>query len=250
MQTEGPGMPGTQPETPRSPRRVFSAPAVSQKVSFASSKPQLFAPGGDNKSLDDARSRFLTGPLDPAPSERLPGRVLERLLAGGPARIAESLQALKAESVRSAPAGPPLPSGNPPSGLTDPAVCRWNWGAFLGGGLWALSHRMLLLGLLLLLFFWTFPLPNILMGRFGGQMAWRQRPFADLEQYRAVQGAWTRAGVLVVLVHALLVASPGLLHPRCVAKSLICLQQTTTFCALRGAQDSSAMLGPDTHTDS
>jgi len=34
------------------------------------------------------------------------------------------------------------------------------------------------------------------------------------------------------------VASPGLLHPRCVAKSLICLQQTTTFCALRGAQES------------
>ncbi|MPN49966.1 hypothetical protein SDC9_197590 [bioreactor metagenome] len=65
---------------------------------------------------------------------------------------------------------------------------------------------MLLLGLLLLLFFWTFPLPNILMGRFGGQMAWRQRPFADLEQFRAVQGAWTRAGMLVVLAHALLVA--------------------------------------------
>ena len=56
----GPLILGTQPETPRSPRRVFSAPAVSQKVSFASSKPQLFAPDGDKKSLDDARSGFPT----------------------------------------------------------------------------------------------------------------------------------------------------------------------------------------------
>ncbi|GEM_PF-3342616 len=142
---------------------------------------------------------------DPAPSERLPGRVLERLLAGGPARIQESLNDLKAELARSAPTGPTLPSGNPSRGLADPAVCRWNWGAFLGGGLWALSHRMLLLGGLLLLFFWTFPLPNILLGRFGGQMAWRERPFADLEQFRAVQAAWARAGLLVVLAHGLLV---------------------------------------------
>ncbi|NMA28028.1 MAG: hypothetical protein GX934_09710 [Burkholderiales bacterium] len=142
---------------------------------------------------------------EPAPTDRLPGRLLERLLARGPARVSESLQTLKAELDRSASAGPPLPSGNPASGLTAPAVCRWNWGAFLGGGLWALSHRMLLLGFLLLLFFWTFPLPNILMGRFGGQMAWRQRPFADLEQFQAVQGAWARAGVLVVLAHVILV---------------------------------------------
>jgi len=141
---------------------------------------------------------------DPAPSERLPGRVLERLLAGGPARIQESLQDLKAELATSASADPSLPSGNPARGLADPAVRQWNWGAFLGGGLWALSHRMLLLGLLLLLFFWTFPLPNILLGRFGGQMAWRERPFADIERFRAVQGAWARAGVLVILAYGFL----------------------------------------------
>jgi len=59
-----------------------------------------------------------------------------------------------------------------------------------------------------------------------------------------------RNRLLGTCVNTASVASPGLLHPRCVAKSLICLKQTTTSCALRGAQDPSAMLGPDTHTGS
>ncbi len=136
--------------------------------------------------------------------EQVPGGLLERLLQGGPDRIQESLQALEAELARSRPAGPVLPSGNPARGLAEPAVNRWNWGAFLGGGLWAFSHRMFLSGFLLLLFFWMFPLPNLLLGRFGGQMAWRARPFADLEQFRAVQAAWARAGWLVVAAYLLL----------------------------------------------
>jgi hypothetical protein len=134
--------------------------------------------------------------------DALPGVVLERLLQAGPAHIAESLVGLKASLAEQARAERDclsLASGNPSQGLNAPAVRGWSWAAFLGGGPWALAHRMVLLGVVLLLAFWTFPLPNLLLGRFGGQMAWRQRPFSGLDQFQAVERTWARVGVLVVL---------------------------------------------------
>lgn len=132
----------------------------------------------------------------------IPGVQLERLLADGPQGIQRALLALQADLARQdaeARGGPSLASGNSFLGLNDPSVRGWNWAAFLGGGPWALAHRMPWLGVGLLLGFWAFPLPNLLLGRFGGQMAWRQRPFSGVDAFRSVQRAWFRAGLLVVL---------------------------------------------------
>ncbi len=140
-------------------------------------------------------------PEGPA-QDLLAGIRLQCLLQDGPQGIPEALRALEADLARQAAearGGSSLASGNPIPCLNDPAVRGWSWAAFLGGGPWALAHRMPWLGLGLLLGFWAFPLPNLLLGRFGGQMAWRQRPFPGVEEFRVVQRAWARAGGLVVL---------------------------------------------------
>jgi hypothetical protein len=100
------GILGTRPKTPRSPRRVFPAPALSRKTLFATSKPRLSAPSRNEKSLGDARSRFPTGPLE---------------LDGGVAphrALRNYLRAVAAEPVApEAPApAPPPPRSRPAKG--------------------------------------------------------------------------------------------------------------------------------------
>ena len=48
-----------------------------------------------------------------------------------------------------------------------------------------------------LLFMGTFPIPNLLLGFFGNELAWRYRPFDSPEEFRKVQSAWTRMGIVV-----------------------------------------------------
>ena len=147
----------------------------------------------------------------PQPSQdTVPGVVLQRLLEGGPGHLRESLAELESLEARQQAARPALlalESGNAPGLLDDPRVNCWNWGAFLGGWAWALAHRSYGLGLVLLAFFWLFPLPNLVLGRFGGQLAWRSRTFSGVEEFQAVQRAWALAGAGVALVQVVLVTA-------------------------------------------
>lgn len=127
----------------------------------------------------------------------VPGSVLERLVHPNPEQVERALSELREATRAEVPVGRPLPSGNPSQGLLEPEVQGWNWAAFLAGPLWAAAHGMWVLGLMLLALFWLFPLPNLLLGRFGGGMAWRQRRFASLEEFRAVQRAWALGGLMI-----------------------------------------------------
>lgn len=119
-------------------------------------------------------------------------------------------------------AGPELPSGNDPDLL--PAVRSWNWGAFLLSPLWAFAHGLWPWGLAMLLLgqapgslhaYLDLHLEShgdelacallslvigLHMGRSGNELAWRARRFRDLEEFQAVQRAWTAAGVIVLAV--------------------------------------------------
>lgn len=127
----------------------------------------------------------------------VPGGVLERLVHPDPARVDAALEELLGEMQRHEMRMRPLASGNPAHGLLDPHVQGWNWGAFLAGPAWAVAHGLWPLGLLLGVVFWLFPLPNLLLGRFGGGMAWRQRRFASVAEFAAVQRAWALGGLML-----------------------------------------------------
>ena len=83
------------------------------------------------------------------------------------------------------------------------ALPRWNWGAFLLSWGWALGHRMYVIALVLFL---TGPMvASLALGAMGNELAWRYRPFSDVEEFQKVQAAWTKWGIAAAVVVALLV---------------------------------------------
>lgn len=100
-----------------------------------------------------------------------------------------------------APAAPPRPpgegentSGRGRDAWVPPEVRRWNWGAFFLGIFWGLPHRVWisLVGLLPL---GTVVMPFVL-GAKGGEWAWQNKHWRDLDHFRKVQKRWAVAGLL------------------------------------------------------
>jgi hypothetical protein len=81
-------------------------------------------------------------------------------------------------------------------------VHRLNWGAALLPGFWTFAHGASMLGVMFWLFF--LPLPPVSFGIMafllfnGNRVALERRRFADPAQFRAVERAWTIAGVVAV----------------------------------------------------
>jgi len=93
-----------------------------------------------------------------------------------------------------------LPSGNDPNLL--PQVQGWNWGAFFLGWIWAFAHRLPVWGIIGLVAQFV-PLGGlavaIYLGVKGGELAWRNRPFQSLQQFRDTERVWAWWGVGVLL---------------------------------------------------
>lgn len=98
------------------------------------------------------------------------------------------------------PMQPAAPTGVNPVGTAEgingpmPAELHgWNWGAFLWSWIWGVAHNV---WLSLLVFV---PVANVIMpfvlGAKGNEWAWQHRRFESVDQFRAVQRAWTRWGV-------------------------------------------------------
>ena len=90
---------------------------------------------------------------------------------------------------------PPLPSGNDPAVL--PSLPRWNWGAFFFGWIWALGHRMYVVAIVS-----AVPGAAIVIAVIGNGLAWKYRPFRDLEEFRQVQAAWRHAAFILLAIGA------------------------------------------------
>jgi hypothetical protein len=77
-----------------------------------------------------------------------------------------------------------------------PKIQGWNWGAFFLGWIWAISHNTWI-GLLTLVPSFGF-IMNIVLGVKGNEWAWQNRQFESVEQFKAVQKAWTIWGIVYV----------------------------------------------------
>lgn len=73
----------------------------------------------------------------------------------------------------------------------------WNWGAFLLTLIWGISHNVWIALLALI------PYVGIVMafvlGFKGNEWAWKNRKFASVEEFRAVQREWAKWGLIVLL---------------------------------------------------
>lgn len=100
------------------------------------------------------------------------------------------------------------PASNVPTGVTTNSdgpngpfpteLQGWNWSAFLLSWIWAIGHNVWL-GLLALV-----PYIGVIMvfilGFKGNEWAWQHRKFESVEQFKAVELAWTKAGVIVFVI--------------------------------------------------
>lgn len=90
-----------------------------------------------------------------------------------------------------------------PNGQFPEELRRWNWGAFFGSWLWAIANNVYV-GLLALIP----PLHliiSIVLGMKGNEWAWKHRRFESIDQFRAVQRAWTRWGVGIFIAMIVLI---------------------------------------------
>ena len=108
----------------------------------------------------------------------------------------------------SSPQLAPLPSGNDPAVLEQ--IKGLNWGAFLLNWLWTWNNIGVMWGVIYLVVCF---IPGLNLASFiasifllvkGNELAWTYRRFNSVEEFRAVQGAWVKWGLIVLGVSILI----------------------------------------------
>lgn len=101
---------------------------------------------------------------------------------------------------------PPAKQVAPVAAVPD-GVKGWSWGAFLLNVVWAIGNRTWI-GLLCLV-----PGPSLVMpfvlGAKGREWAWKNKPWASLEQFNRVQRQWSYWGVVITAVALVLSVLAG-----------------------------------------
>lgn len=99
----------------------------------------------------------------------------------------------------------PEPSQYAPSYTETPQeIKRWNWGAFMFGACWGIGNYTYLP---LLCFIPIFNLIWIFFcGAKGNEWAWKSGKFHNVEHFLAVQETWNRAGFVMFIIAACILA--------------------------------------------
>lgn len=87
-------------------------------------------------------------------------------------------------------------SGQPPVVFPE-ELKGLNWGAFFLGWIWAIGMKNLVA---FLLCFLLGGIGNIICLFTGNQWAWQSRKFASIEEFKQVQKAWTKWGLILFLI--------------------------------------------------
>lgn len=113
-------------------------------------------------------------------------------------------------AARPAPSGAPFAFGvqAPGNAIPPELTRRWSWGAFLLSSLWPFwnaNTNLRWLTIAAIVFGWLLGgIPSLALGIYlgvnGNRIAARDRRFASTAEFAAVQSAWARAGVIVVIV--------------------------------------------------
>lgn len=91
-------------------------------------------------------------------------------------------------------------SGQGKLAVVPPEIDRWNWGAFLLNWIWGIGNNTFIA---LLMFV---PFVNVLMafilGVKGSTWAWRNKRWASVEEFQAVQRKWTKWALILYALMA------------------------------------------------
>jgi len=73
----------------------------------------------------------------------------------------------------------------------------WNWGAFLLSWIWSIGHNVWIGLIALVAPAWL--VMAIILGIKGNDRAWQNRQFKSVEEYKEIQKAWTKWGIITVI---------------------------------------------------
>ena len=85
----------------------------------------------------------------------------------------------------------------------------WNWGAFLLSWIWGIGHSVwisfLVFASIVPVIGWVISIGTMIyLGMKGNELAWQHRKFESVEQFKAVQAAWTKWGVIIFVISLVL----------------------------------------------
>ena len=78
----------------------------------------------------------------------------------------------------------------------------WNWGAFLLSWIWAIGHNVWI-GLIALIGPASL-IMAIILGIKGNEWAWQYRQFKSVEEYKEIQKAWMKWGIIAAIAQLVL----------------------------------------------
>src|SRR5512143_3265919 len=93
--------------------------------------------------------------------------------------------------------GAPNNSGMGPQSTLPPELQGLNWGGFLLSWIWGIGHSTWL-ALLALVPYVGWVMSIVLLIK-GNEWAWQNRKWESIQQFRDVQAAWTKWGIIVLI---------------------------------------------------
>ena len=102
-------------------------------------------------------------------------------------------------------------SGGGKSIVIPEGIKGWSWGAFLLNWIWSIFNKTWL-GLLALIPYVGF-IMAIYLGIKGRELAWRNKRWDSLEHFKRVQRSWSKWGLIVLLIPAVIGIVAAILIP-------------------------------------
>ena len=104
------------------------------------------------------------------------------------------------------PGGAAYPGSNAPmggqqlnaNGVPVEIAGKLNWGAFLLGPIWSIAHSTWI-GLLCFVPYIGFVMSIVLLIK-GNEWGWKNRQFGSVQEFNDVQRAWTKWGVVILIL--------------------------------------------------
>ncbi len=136
-------------------------------------------------------------------------------------------------------------SGDWANGPMPDELKGWNWGAFFFGWIWAIANKTWI-GLLGLIPYLNVVIA-IVLGVKGNEWAWKNRKFASVDEFKKVQKAWAKWGVILLIASVVLSIVTAILVTVFIARSGGTVQYD--YSTLDGSQGQSELTTSPEATD-
>ncbi len=130
------------------------------------------------------------------------------------AEVSSLTQSADSQPVVTPPIGIALQNKEGPNGPFPPELKGWNWGAFFFTTVWGVANNVhislvALLGFVPIIGPIIGTLVSVVLGIKGNELAWKSRKYANIQEFKAVQGVWSRWAIILMVAFLLIMLIAG-----------------------------------------